>query len=112
MTTGLQLAISSVDVLCSFAAFGLTSSGPTCRPKLVPQDEQGAIMAFKSLWHPCAVAALGASIVPNDLTLGHRLDKDLPLISFLSQWKLSRSAYLQSLAACSLALVGLLNKLL
>ena len=72
LVLNMQMAISSVDVMCSFAVFSLVSSGPSCRPSLVPKSSNGAVMELKGLWHPCAVAIAGGSVVPNDLTLGTR----------------------------------------
>lgn len=60
-----------MDVLCAFAAFTASPDGPTARPQFVEPDSEGkAVLDIKGLWHPCAVAGAGGSIVPNDLQLG------------------------------------------
>lgn len=70
----LQSALSTVDVLCSFAAFTATVDGPTSRPRFVDSGPEGqAILEVKGLWHPCAVTGASGGLVPNDLTLGTRL---------------------------------------
>lgn len=86
-----QMAISSVDVLCSFAAFSQVASGPSCRPTLVPKESDGAIFQLKGLWHPCAVGISGGSIVPNDLTLGTR-HPPLPLPTPLMRHSIQSSS--------------------
>ena len=70
----LQVALSTVDVLCSFAAFAITADGPICRPTVLPScsgTEGRAFLELQSVWHPCAVPGRGASIVPNNVSLGN-----------------------------------------
>ena len=57
----------------SFAAFTFSPDGPTCRPTLLQPGSGaggGAVLDVTRLWHPCAVAGAGGSMVPNDLALG------------------------------------------
>ncbi|XP_048562203.1 DNA mismatch repair protein MSH7 isoform X2 [Triticum urartu] len=65
-------AISTVDVLRSFAAMALSSFGTMCRPCILLKDKS-PILRMKGLWHPYAFAESGTGLVPNDLSLGQDL---------------------------------------
>ncbi|KAM3328741.1 hypothetical protein ACQJBY_026089 [Aegilops geniculata] len=65
-------AISTVDVLRSFAAMALSSFGTMCRPRILLKDKS-PILRMKGLWHPYAFAESGTGLVPNDLSLGQDL---------------------------------------
>ncbi|KAM0918681.1 hypothetical protein ACQ4PT_008711 [Festuca glaucescens] len=65
-------AISVVDVLRSFAAMALSSSGTMCRPRILVKDKV-PILRMKGLWHPYAFAESATGLVPNDLSLGQDL---------------------------------------
>jgi hypothetical protein len=70
---GLQSALSQLDVLGALAEFPVNAGGPTCRPEVLPPDEElGAPMLhLEGMWHPCAVPGRGGAIVPNNLMLGY-----------------------------------------
>ena len=73
----MQGALSTVDVLCAFAAFSQTSDGRTCRPSFLEPGSGpsgGAVLDLRGLWHPSTVAGSGAGIIPNDLLLGTEYD--------------------------------------
>ncbi|KAJ1282281.1 hypothetical protein BS78_03G039800 [Paspalum vaginatum] len=65
-------AVSTIDVLRSFAAMTLSSFGAMCRPHILPKDNV-PILRMKGLWHPYAFAESASGLVPNDLTLGQDL---------------------------------------
>ncbi|KAI5005350.1 hypothetical protein ZWY2020_032593 [Hordeum vulgare] len=65
-------AISTVDVLRSFASMALSSFGTMCRPRILLKDKS-PILRMKGLWHPYAFAESGTGLVPNDLSLGQDL---------------------------------------
>ncbi|KAF8707212.1 hypothetical protein HU200_030459 [Digitaria exilis] len=62
-------AVSTIDVLRSFAAMTLSSFGAMCRPHILLKDDV-PILRMKGLWHPYAFAESANGLVPNDLTLG------------------------------------------
>ncbi|CAL4978244.1 unnamed protein product [Urochloa decumbens] len=62
-------AVSTIDVLRSFAAMALSSFGAMCRPHILLKDDV-PILRMKGLWHPYAFAESANGLVPNDLTLG------------------------------------------
>ncbi|KAF8663152.1 hypothetical protein HU200_055753 [Digitaria exilis] len=62
-------AVSTIDVLRSFAAMTLSSFGAMCRPHILLKDDV-PILRMKGLWHPYAFAESTNGLVPNDLTLG------------------------------------------
>ncbi|KAK9867213.1 hypothetical protein WJX84_002119, partial [Apatococcus fuscideae] len=71
----MEAALSSVDVLIAFATFSQTAVGPTCRPEIIETGAATggkAVLDLKGVWHPCVNAAVGRSVVPNDLQLGQR----------------------------------------
>lgn len=88
-----QEALSSVDVLMSFAAFTYTMGNSTCRPTLLPPASRsggGALLELRGVWHPCAVPAgsgggigVEGHIVPNDIVLGGWCVFPLPLLCIL-----------------------------
>ncbi|KAF0916096.1 hypothetical protein E2562_000705 [Oryza meyeriana var. granulata] len=65
-------ALSTIDVLRSFAAMALSSFGTMCRPNILLK-EKAPILKMKGLWHPYAFAESANRLVPNDLSLGHDL---------------------------------------
>uniref|UniRef100_A0A804MYX6 DNA mismatch repair proteins mutS family domain-containing protein n=1 Tax=Zea mays TaxID=4577 RepID=A0A804MYX6_MAIZE len=65
-------AVSTIDVLRSFAAMTLSSFGAMCRPQVLLKDDV-PVLRMKGLWHPYAFAGNANSLVPNDLTLGQDL---------------------------------------
>ncbi|WVZ72571.1 hypothetical protein U9M48_021006 [Paspalum notatum var. saurae] len=65
-------AVSTIDVLRSFAAMTLQSFGAMCRPHILPKDSV-PILRMKGMWHPYAFAESASGLVPNDLTLGQDL---------------------------------------
>ncbi|RLN25219.1 DNA mismatch repair protein MSH7 [Panicum miliaceum] len=65
-------AVSTIDVLRSFAAMTLSSFGAMCRPHILLKDDV-PILRMKGLWHPYAFAESANGLVPNDLTLGQDL---------------------------------------
>ncbi|XP_040377503.1 DNA mismatch repair protein MSH7 [Oryza brachyantha] len=65
-------ALSTIDVLRSFAAMTLSSFGTMCRPNILLK-EKAPILKMKGLWHPYAFAESVNGLVPNDLSLGHDL---------------------------------------
>jgi DNA mismatch repair protein MSH6 len=65
-------AVSTIDVLRSFAAMTLSSFGAMCRPQVLLKDDV-PILRMKGLWHPYAFAENANGLVPNDLTLGQDL---------------------------------------
>uniref|UniRef100_A0A061S473 Dna mismatch repair protein msh6-2 n=1 Tax=Tetraselmis sp. GSL018 TaxID=582737 RepID=A0A061S473_9CHLO len=71
-------AISTADVLLSFAWFASCAGGPCCRPQVLPPGSGAggkAILDVRELWHPCAVppdGGGGGQVVPNDFALGRR----------------------------------------
>ncbi|XP_025817755.1 DNA mismatch repair protein MSH7 [Panicum hallii] len=65
-------AVSTIDVLRSFAATTLSSFGAMCRPHILLKDDV-PILRMKGLWHPYAFAESANGLVPNDLTLGQDL---------------------------------------
>lgn len=65
-------AISTVDVLRSFAAMALSSFGTMCRPCILLKDKS-PILRMKGLWHPYAFAESASGLVPNNLSLGQDL---------------------------------------
>ncbi|CAO2193940.1 unnamed protein product [Urochloa humidicola] len=62
-------AVSTIDVLRSFAAMTLSSFGAMCRPRILLKDDV-PVLQMKGLWHPYAFAESANGLVPNDLTLG------------------------------------------
>ena len=65
-------AVSTIDVLRSFAAMTLSSFGAMCRPQVLLKDDV-PILRMKGLWHLYAFAENANGLVPNDLTLGQDL---------------------------------------
>ncbi|TKW13813.1 hypothetical protein SEVIR_5G125400v4 [Setaria viridis] len=65
-------AVSTIDVLRSFAAMTLSSFGTMCKPHILLKDDV-PILRMKGLWHPYAFAESANGLVPNDLTLGQDL---------------------------------------
>ena len=65
-------AVSTIDVLRSFAEMTLSSFGAMCRPHVILKDDV-PILRMKGLWHPYAFAGSANGLVPNDLTLGQDL---------------------------------------
>uniref|UniRef100_A0A0D9UXJ9 DNA mismatch repair proteins mutS family domain-containing protein n=1 Tax=Leersia perrieri TaxID=77586 RepID=A0A0D9UXJ9_9ORYZ len=65
-------ALSTIDVLRSFAAMTLSSFGTMCRPKIL-QKEKAPVLRMKGVWHPYAFAESANGLVPNDLSLGQDL---------------------------------------
>ncbi|KAG8053162.1 hypothetical protein GUJ93_ZPchr0001g29498 [Zizania palustris] len=65
-------ALSTIDVLRSFAAMTLSSFGTMCRPSILPK-EKAPILRMKGLWHPYTFAESANGLVPNDLSLGQDL---------------------------------------
>lgn len=72
-------ALSSLDVLASFAVSVTSSSGSMCRPVILPFNSNckfadngslGSTLQMKGLWHPYAVGENGGGVVPNDIFLG------------------------------------------
>lgn len=62
-------AVSTIDVLRSFAAMALLSFGAMCRPHILSRDNV-PILQMKGLWHPYAFAESANGLVTNNLTLG------------------------------------------
>ncbi|XP_056694050.1 DNA mismatch repair protein MSH7-like [Spinacia oleracea] len=70
-------ALCCIDVLRSFSAIAIDSSGSMCRPSILPQstsntvcqNSKGPILNIKGLWHPFALRENGVP-VPNDMILG------------------------------------------
>ncbi|XP_057247149.1 DNA mismatch repair protein MSH7 isoform X2 [Beta vulgaris subsp. vulgaris] len=70
-------ALSCIDVLRSFSAIAIDSSGSMCRPSILPQstsvtlcqNNKGPVLKIKGLWHPFALRENGVP-VPNDIVLG------------------------------------------
>lgn len=65
-------ALSTIDVLRSFAAMALSSFGTTCRPNILLKGK-APVLQMKGLWHPYAFAESVNGLVPNDLSLGQDL---------------------------------------
>ncbi|TVU21505.1 hypothetical protein EJB05_31144, partial [Eragrostis curvula] len=68
-------ALSTVDVLRSFAAMKESSIGTMCRPHILVKDSV-PVLRMKGLWHPYAMAESTNGLdrlVPNDLSLGQDL---------------------------------------
>lgn len=65
-------ALSTIDVLRSFAAMALSSFGTTCRPNILLKGK-APVLQMKGLWHPYAFAESVNGLVPNDLSLGQNL---------------------------------------
>ncbi|GJN05607.1 hypothetical protein PR202_ga23254 [Eleusine coracana subsp. coracana] len=65
-------ALSTVDVLRSFAAMTVSSFGSMCRPHVLVKDNV-PILRMKGLWHPYAFAESTNSLVPNNLSVGQDL---------------------------------------
>ncbi|KAL6627315.1 hypothetical protein ACP70R_031041 [Stipagrostis hirtigluma subsp. patula] len=65
-------ALSTIDVLRSFAEVALSSSGTMCRPHILVKDNV-PILKMRGLWHPYAFAESTNGLVPNDLSLGQDL---------------------------------------
>uniref|UniRef100_A0A0E0BY79 DNA mismatch repair proteins mutS family domain-containing protein n=1 Tax=Oryza meridionalis TaxID=40149 RepID=A0A0E0BY79_9ORYZ len=65
-------ALSTIDVLRSFAAMALSSFGTMCRPNILLK-EKAPVLQMKGLWHPYAFAESANGLVPNDLSLGQDL---------------------------------------
>ncbi|KAK9706039.1 hypothetical protein RND81_07G100900 [Saponaria officinalis] len=78
-------ALNCIDVLRSFAAIAIDSSGPMSRPSILPQstssivpsNDKGPVLKIKGLWHPFALGEHGVP-VPNDLVLGEDVDAHHP----------------------------------
>ncbi|KAL9242372.1 hypothetical protein vseg_016380 [Gypsophila vaccaria] len=75
-------ALNCIDVLRSFAAIAIDSSGPMSRPSILPQSTSGIndnkpVLKIKGLWHPFALGEHGVP-VPNDLVLGEDADEHHP----------------------------------
>ncbi|KAL2929255.1 DNA mismatch repair protein MSH7 [Bienertia sinuspersici] len=70
-------SLNCIDVLRSFAAIAIDSTGSMCRPSILPQsssnpvcqNSKGPILEIKGLWHPFALRENGVP-VPNDIVLG------------------------------------------
>ncbi|KNA19440.1 hypothetical protein SOVF_061540 [Spinacia oleracea] len=70
-------ALCCIDVLRSFSAIAIDSSGSMCRPSILPQstsntvcqNSKGPILNIKGLWHPFSLRENGVP-VPNDMILG------------------------------------------
>jgi DNA mismatch repair protein MSH6 len=65
-------ALSTIDVLRSFAAVKVSSFGTMCRPHVLAKDNV-PILRMKGLWHPYALAESTNGLVPNDLSIGQDL---------------------------------------
>uniref|UniRef100_A0A0E0JEW8 DNA mismatch repair proteins mutS family domain-containing protein n=1 Tax=Oryza punctata TaxID=4537 RepID=A0A0E0JEW8_ORYPU len=65
-------ALSTIDVLRSFAAMALSSFGTMCRPNILLKGK-APVLQMKGLWHPYAFAESANGLVPNDLSLGQDL---------------------------------------
>ncbi|XP_021723674.1 DNA mismatch repair protein MSH7-like [Chenopodium quinoa] len=77
-------ALCCIDVLRSFTAIAIDSSGSMCRPSILPQstsivcqNNEGPTLKFKGLWHPFALRESGLP-VPNDIVLGKDTNGHLP----------------------------------
>ncbi|KAH9604844.1 hypothetical protein KSS87_008848 [Heliosperma pusillum] len=81
----ITFALNCIDVLRSFAAIAIDSSGPMSRPSILPQstsstvcsNAKGPVLKIKGLWHPFALGEHGVP-VPNDLVLGEDSIEHLP----------------------------------
>ncbi|KAL6848057.1 hypothetical protein ACP4OV_022185 [Aristida adscensionis] len=65
-------ALSTIDVLRSFADVTLSSSGTMCRPHILMKDNL-PLLKMRGLWHPYAFSESANGLVPNDLSLGQDL---------------------------------------
>ncbi|KAL3535766.1 hypothetical protein ACH5RR_004227 [Cinchona calisaya] len=83
-------AISSVDVLRSFAVTSTFSPGAVCRPKILAHsrstdsEKGGPVLAVKGLWHPYALGENGGLPVPNNMHLGGNKDAYHPCTLLLT----------------------------
>lgn len=72
--------IADVDCLLSLAKASQAMGEPTCRPEIIDDDREAAIVDFEGLRHPCMAVATSAEFIANDVSLGCEKDEELSRI--------------------------------